>query len=308
MIALTLAAVFLTTLSGIFLTAYFKSKGLFKTYLESVDKKEYVFKDFMPIGLFLNEKVRLQKILPAKVYKYLYRYENNIKGNIIELYGMKYADYHLMIHKGNRTALGVSSATAAALLSVVLGIQGDQANCGIFLLAGAAALIGVPLLLDKSLKSKIEKRRLSLQMEFPDFINKLTLLVNAGMTISKAWEKIVADNEKNTPLYNEMTCTLGEIRAGKPEIIAYEEFGRRCKVKEVIKFVSVIVMNLKKGGAEVVPVLKMQAMECWEIRKNVAKRLGEEAATKILIPLMIMFLGIIIIVATPAILSFSSGM
>ena len=44
------------------------------------------------------------------------------------------------------------------------------------------------------------------------------------------------------------------------------------------------------------------------MRKSVAKRLGEEASTKILIPLMIMLVGIIIIVATPAILSFSSGM
>ena len=36
--------------------------------------------------------------------------------------------------------------------------------------------------------------------------------------------------------------------------------------------------------------------------------LGEQAGTKILIPMMIMFLGIVLIVATPAVLSMTSGM
>lgn len=90
--------------------------------------------------------------------------------------------------------------------------------------------------------------------------------------------------------------------------MAYEEFARRCQVKEVTKFISVILMNLRRGGAEVVPVLKQQGTECWEMRKAAAKQMGEEAGTKILLPLMIMFLGIILIVATPAVLSFSSGM
>ena len=85
-------------------------------------------------------------------------------------------------------------------------------------------------------------------------------------------------------------------------------FARRCKVKEVTKFVSVILMNLRRGGAEVVPVLKQQGAECWEMRKAAAKQMGEEASTKILLPLMIMFVGIILIVATPAVLSFSAGM
>ena len=308
MIALIVAVVVLALLGVTFLFSYFKSKGMYDDFLEAVDKKEYGFKNFMPIGLFLNDKIKMQKILPAKIYKYLYKYENTVKGRILELYGVKYLDYYLMIHNGNRISIGLTVATVLALLSVIMGFQGDVTNCGIFLFASIATLVGMPLLCNKGLNDKIEKRRLELQKEFPDFINKLTLLVNAGMTISKAWEKIVVDNKKSTPLYNEMTYALGEIRSGKPEAIAYEEFGRRCKIKEIIRFVSVIVLNLKKGGADVVPVLKVQAMECWEMRKNVAKRLGEEASTKILIPLMIMFVGIIIIVVTPAILSFSSGM
>ncbi len=128
------------------------------------------------------------------------------------------------------------------------------------------------------------------------------------MTISKAWEKIINENKREHILYREMRYALAEIKAGKPEATAYEEFARRCHVKEVTKFVSVIVMNLKRGGAEVVPVLREQGHECWEMRKNAAKELGEQASTKILLPMMIMFLGIVLIVATPAVLSMTSGM
>ena len=105
-----------------------------------------------------------------------------------------------------------------------------------------------------------------------------------------------------------MQYALMEIKAGKPERIAYEEFARRCRVKEVTKFVSVIVMNLRRGGGEVIPVLREQGNECWEMRKNAARQLGEEAGTKILLPLMIMFLGIVLVVATPAVLGMTSGM
>ena len=109
-------------------------------------------------------------------------------------------------------------------------------------------------------------------------------------------------------LYDEMRIALAEIQAGKPEAMAYESFARRCHVKEVTKFVSIIVMNLKRGGSGVVGVLRDQGDECWQMRKDAAKRLGEEAGTKILIPMMIMFLGIVLIVVTPAVLSMSQGM
>jgi len=39
------------------------------------------------------------------------------------------------------------------------------------------------------------------------------------------------------------------------------------------------------------------------MRKHAAKRLGEEASTKMLFPMMLMFIAVILIVATPAVLT-----
>lgn len=292
----------------LFLISYFKSKGEYDEYLEYVDKKEYGLKDFIPLGLFLTEHQEIKKLLPMQVKTLLAQQQNQVYQKILELRGPKDAEFYHYIHRGYRLAAALLTAAGASVVGVIMSTQGDTSNGILFSGAAVAAFVGVPFMVDSSLKEQIEKRRRSIQMEFPEFVNKLTLLVNAGMTISKAWEKIINENKKEHILYDEMRYALMEIKAGKAEAVAYEEFARRCRVKEVTKFVSVIVMNLKRGGAEVVPVLKAQGDECWEMRKNAARQLGEEASTKILIPLMIMFLGIVLIVATPAVLSMSSGM
>ncbi len=293
---------------GNFLLCYLRSKGKYDEYMEYVDKEEYGLKDFIPLGLLKAESTWTEKITPMQLKTILASHNNQVYQKVLELHGPKDVEFYYYIHSGYRLAAAILASAMAAIMGMIMSVQGDTGNGALLSVIAIAAAFAVPFLVDTSLKESIEKRRRSIQMEFPEFVNKLTLLVNAGMTISKAWEKIINENKKEHILYDEMRYSLMEIKAGKPEAVAYEEFARRCRVKEVTKFVSVIVMNLKRGGSEVVPVLKAQGNECWEMRKNAARQLGEEASTKILIPLMIMFMGIVLIVSTPAVLSMTSGM
>ena len=293
---------------GNFLLCYLRSKGKYDEYMEYVDKEEYGLKDFIPLGLLKAESTWTEKIMPMQLKTILASHNNQVYQKVLELHGPKDVEFYYYIHSGYRLAAAILASAMAAIMGMIMSVQGDTSNGALLSVIAIAANFMVPFLVDTSLMESIEKRRRSIQMEFPEFVNKLTLLVNAGMTISKAWEKIINENKKEHILYDEMRYSLMEIKAGKPEAVAYEEFARRCRVKEVTKFVSVIVMNLKRGGSEVVPVLKAQGNECWEMRKNAARQLGEEASTKILIPLMIMFMGIVLIVSTPAVLSMTSGM
>ena len=293
---------------GNFLLCYLRSKGKYDEYMEYVDKEEYGLKDFIPLGLLKAESTWTEKIMPMQLKTILASHNNQVYQKVLELHGPKDVEFYYYIHSGYRLAAAILASAMAAIMGMIMSVQGDTSNGALLSVIAIAANFAVPFLVDTSLKESIEKRRRSIQMEFPEFVNKLTLLVNAGMTISKAWEKIINENTKEHILYDEMRYSLMEIKAGKPEAVAYEEFARRCRVKEVTKFVSVIVMNLKRGGSKVVPVLKAQGNECWEMRKNAARQLGEEASTKILIPLMIMFMGIVLIVSTPAVLSMTSGM
>jgi tight adherence protein C len=155
---------------------------------------------------------------------------------------------------------------------------------------------------DRELFEKVKKRRLAIQLDFPDFVNKLTLLINAGMTVSKAWERTSA-GERQSPLYMELASSVQNIRSGMAEHKAYEEFAKRCHVPVITRFITVILQNIRKGNAELVPILRVFSNECWEIRKNTAKKYGEEASTKMLLPMMLMFIAILLIVGMPAVLA-----
>lgn len=282
--------------------AYIRSKGVYDEYIDGLDENDFKLKKMLSIGMFFNERSNVVKFIPIIARDLITKYANYVRSKIIEIYGYKYSEYYFAVHNGSKWSVFLLGSYVSIVLSGITCLKNDLNKAIIFLLISPLVGMVLAYLLDKELNDKIDKRRLSIQIDFPEFISKLLLLVNAGMTISKAWEKIITDNKKISPLYNELNISLAEMRAGKPEAVAYEDFARRCKIKEVIKFVSVIIVNLRKGGAEVVPTLKAQADECWEMRKSAAKRLGEQASTKLMLPMAIMLLGIIIIVTLPAIL------
>lgn len=176
-------------------------------------------------------------------------------------------------------------------------------------------IIGSVLLwvfMDKALDDKMKIRKNQMLLDYPEIINKFNLLVNAGMTIRQAWNKISDDYKQSNRLdkgqkryvYEEMQVTLYELKLGVPEVNAYEQFGQRIGLMPYMKFSSMLVQNLKKGNKNMVDLLKQEAMEAFQERKETAKRLGEEASTKLLGPMMIMLLIVLIIILIPAFISF----
>lgn len=295
------ALLFIGTLV-VFIWAYYSSKGRFDDYIEPLDENEFKLKKFLPIGLHLGEKIRIANLVPGVAREIYVKYTNDVAAKLTELYGYRYSQYYIEIHNASKWSIFLIGLFACICFAGIYCLKNNVNNALIFAFISPLIGIGLAFLLDKELNDKIEARRLSIQLDFPEFINKLLLLVNAGMTISRAWEKIITENKKKTPLYKELDTCLAEIKAGKPEAVAYEDFARRCKIREIIRFVSVIILNLRKGGAEVVPTLRAQSDECWEMRKNAARRLGEQASSKLMLPMAIMLLGIIMIVALPAVL------
>ena len=179
------------------------------------------------------------------------------------------------------------------------------------LFLGIIAAGCVPLV-EKSRKQEEEKRRKEkLQSEYPELVSKLTILLGAGMTLFSAWNKITtnySNKRKNNmipihPLYEEMLITCHEIESGVGEARAYERFGERCGLHRYRKFCSLLVQNLRKGTRGLVQLLEEEVSDAFEERKNLAKKSGEEAGTKMLFPMMMMFGIIIVIIMVPAFLS-----
>jgi tight adherence protein C len=274
------------------LALYVLSRSKYKTIMETAEAKEYSLYAMLPIALLILELFK---------YRYISKYDKKIFKSLINLHGRKNADIHMKLYYSNKLGLMIG----ALVILTFLGVASGNADINYVAFTFFTPVL-VFYLYDKDLENKLKKKYESIRTDFPDMISKLVLLVNAGMTLNRAWEKICTESKKKSPLYQELRTTYIQIQGGKPEGEAYEEFARRCRVREITKFVTLVIQNLKKGNDDMVPLLRLQAEECWELRKMRAKQIGEEASAKLLIPMMIMFIGIIIIVVLPAVLQLSS--
>ncbi len=184
----------------------------------------------------------------------------------------------------------------------------------IFLALGVIAAVLVELSEKQKEADRHKEREKELLSDYPEIVNKLSLLLGAGMTVSMAWERIITMYEKQKeagiqterPAYEEMRQTYREIKDGMGERTAYEQFGERCGLRPYRKLSALIVQNLRKGAKGMTALMTAEADEAFELRKNLAKKLGEEAGTKLLAPMLMMLGVIVVILMVPAFLSFKS--
>ncbi|MCR4437126.1 MAG: type II secretion system F family protein [Clostridiales bacterium] len=263
------------------------SRNRFKEELAFTDRKVNRLKPILPVGFQLLKIFR---------HKYKTGYEKKLEMKLKDLKGAKYAHTYLKLH--------IAQKVVVMLLSLVfLTFVGTQVQIdAAYLLFCAALEAALFYAADRQLDNQLKKRARSIQLEFPEFLNKLVLLVNAGLSVLGSIQKIVRDNKKENPLYEELAIAINEINTGKSQIQAYEDFAKRCRQQEITTFVTTLIQNMKRGNDEMVPVLRMLSMNSWENRKLVARRLGEEASTKLILPMMIVFIAILIMVMTPAVL------
>lgn len=157
-------------------------------------------------------------------------------------------------------------------------------------------------------KEEEKKTARQMQIDYPQIINKFNLYIRAGMTIRRAWFCIAEEYEKRRgnirrQAYEEMMYTMYQIRGGAPEGECYEAYGSRCRIPAYRKFGTLLSQNLRKGSKGLTELLGREAQEAFEDRKNLAKKLGEEAGTKLMIPMFLMLIIVFAIVIVPAFFS-----
>jgi len=241
---------------------------------------------FIPPGLLFLEIIG---------HRYASPYERRLETKLRLLNGVRHSDADIRLHMASKVSL--LSASSIFLTFVASQISPDWTY-----LAFCIVLTGLLFYAaDRQLDAGIKERSRRIQTEFPKFLTKLILLVNAGLPVTGAIYRIVREGGADHPLFTELGAVLNEIDSGKSETQAFEGLARRCGLQEVTLFASAIIQNLRKGNEELIPVLRLMATSSWETRKNIARKLGEEASTKLLLPMTMVFLAILIMLITPAV-------
>ena len=90
------------------------------------------------------------------------------------------------------------------------------------------------------------------------------------------------------------------MQAGQSEPIVYDHFGKRTGVREYVKLSTLLCQNLKKGSSALMNRLEEEARASMESRIQNGKKLGEEAETKLLIPMVMMLAVTMLMIMVPA--------
>lgn len=159
-------------------------------------------------------------------------------------------------------------------------------------------------------EKQLQKRKRKLLLSYPEFVSKLSLLLGAGMTISGALRKMnqmylkrkKAGGREET-VYEELNQMICELDNGMGELRAYQRFSDSCNLQPYRKLVSLLISGQKTGNYKLMEQLNEEADRVFLERKNTARRLGEEAGTKMLLPMMMMLVIVMGIVVIPAFLS-----
>ena len=179
-----------------------------------------------------------------------------------------------------------------------------------FPLLGILAAILLPLKDRQREREAKKKRECQMMMDYSEILSRLVVFLGAGLPVRKAWAKIVEDYRRTEEkagkraAYEEMAAAYYLMQRGVPEIRAYSEFGNRCRVLPYRKLAGILEQNVKNGSKSLTPVLEAEMEAAFEQRKNLARRLGEEASTKLLLPLFMMLRIVMVMITVPAFLAF----
>jgi len=248
---------------------------------EGLDNKEYPLKDVYFVGYAVVNMFN---------YQYKSKADRKLRKSLEILYEPKYADYYMRVVYAQKITL----ASVVFVFSFALyGLADSLVAFAVGLMFSGLAFYYYGTLAEK----RIEERSEEMLSDFSEVVSKLALLTNAGMILREAWEEIAYTRE--TSLYVEMQKAVEDMNNGVADIDAIFHFGLRCTVPEIKKFASTLVQGITKGNSELTVMLMEQSKEVWALKKQSVRRQGEKAASKLLIPICIMFIGILIMILVP---------
>jgi tight adherence protein C len=192
-----------------------------------------------------------------------------------------------------QAALTLFTALAAVALVLLTHPPSNKAVLFLVLLPTMGALFPAAWL-----NRKVSERKLMILRDLPDTLDLLAISVEAGMGFEGALE-VVCQNF-TSPLADEFSRTLREMELGLPRRDAFQNLKRRTEVPELSNFV-LALLQADALGIPIGRVLKTQAAEMRNKRRQWAREKAGKLPVKIMFPLVcFIFPAVLVIVLGPA--------
>ena len=154
---------------------------------------------------------------------------------------------------------------------------------------------------DILIKNNADKRQKKIQQQLPDFLDQITVGVEAGLGLDAAMARTSKSNDG--PLAEEFRRTLQHVQAGLSRGEAMRGLANRNKVVELRQFVASI-LQAEQFGIPMAQVLRVQAAEQRRKRRQRAEEKAMKLPVKVLFPLVLCILpALFVVLIGPAALS-----
>lgn len=270
-----------TLLAGFVVFICFSDTGKYKAITDSIDPNEYLAKDMFFIGF------RVMSLLDMDISSEIM--QKKIR-NLSELFGSKEAKKIALYDMGAEITYGLMFTPIGILMAVIM----DNPVIALFGILLSVLLI-VYVEYDKV--SKLNKRRSQINRDFPHMLSQMALLINAGMPLRETLSLTAA--KQSGIIGDELKVCVDQMENGIPDYEALSGFADRCGTESVRKFSSIVTQNVKKGSTELADALLNLSGEVWRNRISMVRVEGEKTSTKLLIPILIIFAGILLMVIVP---------
>ena len=250
---------------------------------------------------FRYEDSEFEEVFPVRIYPAVYTEEEMLIRNIQEALEVQ--------NQESRTETVMILPQEAGGKKIIWREVMQDSSGYFFLLMCLAAML-VFFSKKKEVEENLEKRNRELLLDYPEIVNKLTLYMGAGMTIRNAFKKMGEDYKRQKVsngkryVYEEILLLCHEMQSGISESEVYEHLGKRCQLQPYMKLSALLSQNLRKGSNDLLQMLRQETTAAFEHRKNAAKKAGEEAGTKLLLPMIMMLCIVMVLIMIPAYFSF----
>ncbi len=180
-------------------------------------------------------------------------------------------------------------------------------------LMGMGVVAAVAIILGQGEEKRRERlrRNEALETDYPELVSTLSLYVSAGISVKSAFSRIALrykakmPDQRGSPHpgYDAIVIAVREMEDGISETQAYRKFGARCDHRLYGKLAMMLAQNVKKGNRQLKEQLEKEEAESFEARKVRARILGEEASTKLLLPMGMMLAVVLIVTIAPAMMN-----
>ncbi|MDE5965225.1 MAG: type II secretion system F family protein [Lachnospiraceae bacterium] len=274
----------LGTISTVTFIIFLKRGRQYEAAVKNLDENRYPLHDLYVAG-FAWGKTKLLSFQNSMVSK--------LKIQAGLLYNLQYAEYYANLAWSQMITLVQLFGTITILMAAIM-----YQSVVFVLFAGGFLTLIVGVYSYTLMENDLASRTQQCEGELPEVVSTMAILVNSGMMLREAWSMVCSSREG--AFYDLMRRAEENMKNGHSDSDAIFLFGKESNSVEIKKFASALLQSMEKGGGELGTFLAQQSSELWEVKRQRMLQAGEKAATKLLLPILIIFAGVIIIVITAA--------